>query len=409
MSALRRTFSIAAAPALVAALLVVAAGSPADALTSYTVTSTDDGAPGSLRDVLDQANADGDDSEITLPAGATLELDVCGAAGIDEDGNASGDLDSTDATHDLTIQGNGATIRQTCATQRVFHARIDGATVRFVDVTITGGDVTSGSRNGGGLAVQGPGDVVVERSTVEGNTAGNVGGGIVASDLDFDISVFVFDSTVAGNTAEGDSGGGLFTLGENLIVNSTFSGNTAGRYSAAIIGDTQLVYATIVGNGVVTVAGGTQLDLGSLTAYASVIAEGFGGPESCRISTVSSGGWNVDDDGSCKLDDPTDQTVDDVGLGPLADNGGPTRTHLPDPASPLLDNVPTDDCDPTYVADQRNVARPQGAGCDTGSVEVEVDAPPTTATTGSGGGVPAPLTPATAAARPVPAAPRFTG
>lgn len=408
MSAFRRVVTIAAGSALVVALLGVFPGSPAGALTSYTVTATEDGAPGSLRDVLDQANADGDASEISLPAGATLELDVCGDAGSDENGNASGDLDATDGEHDLTIWGNGATIRQTCATQRVFHAQNAGSNVRFVEVTLTGGDAASGSNNGGGLAVEGPGDVSVERSTIEGNTAANIGGGIAASALDFDAFVFIVDSTVAGNTALGSSGGGLFTLGANLVVNSTFSGNTAGRSSGAIVGDTELIYATIVGNGVVTEGGGTQLDIGALSTYASVIAEGFGGSSSCLVSTVTSGGWNVDDDGSCDLGDATDQTVADVEVGPLADNGGPTRTHLPEPGSPLLDNVPVGSCDPTYVADQRNVSRPQRPGCDTGSVEVEVDTPTTTSTTAPGGGSSSPLAPGTAA-RAVPAQPRFTG
>ncbi|MDZ7732898.1 MAG: choice-of-anchor Q domain-containing protein [Acidimicrobiia bacterium] len=59
-------------------------------------------------------------------------------------------------------------------------------------------------------------------------------------------------------------------------------------------------------------------------------------------------------------------------LGPLADNGGGTETHLPGASSPLVDAIPdgtTGLCDGTYALDQRGVSRPTGAGCDTGSVE----------------------------------------
>jgi hypothetical protein len=56
----------------------------------------------------------------------------------------------------------------------------------------------------------------------------------------------------------------------------------------------------------------------------------------------------------------------DPKLGPLGDNGGPTRTHRLLPGSPAIDAASTPDCPPT---DQRGVPRPQGAGCDIGSFE----------------------------------------
>ena len=53
-------------------------------------------------------------------------------------------------------------------------------------------------------------------------------------------------------------------------------------------------------------------------------------------------------------------------LGPLANNGGPTLTHLPLPDSPSIDFGSDADCPTT---DQRGVVRPQGAACDVGAVE----------------------------------------
>ena len=64
---------------------------------------------------------------------------------------------------------------------------------------------------------------------------------------------------------------------------------------------------------------------------------------------------------------PNTSSIDPL-LGPLALNGGPTRTHALLPGSPALDAASTPDCPPT---DQRGVARPQGAGCDSGSYELE--------------------------------------
>jgi hypothetical protein len=97
---------------------------------------------------------------------------------------------------------------------------------------------------------------------------------------------------------------------------------------------------------------------------------------------IGSGGFNLDDDGTCcNLTDPTDLPSTDPMLGPLQDNGGPTFTHALLPGSPAIDAIPLADCtydddgDPLtpevpMTEDQRGVARPQGEGCDIGAYEV---------------------------------------
>ena len=62
----------------------------------------------------------------------------------------------------------------------------------------------------------------------------------------------------------------------------------------------------------------------------------------------------------------TDQVVTDAGLGPLADNGGPTLTHALLAGSPAIDAADDGVCPAT---DQRGVVRPQGMGCDVGAYE----------------------------------------
>src|SRR4051794_12565795 len=82
------------------------------------VTSTADAhTPGTLRDAFDQANAGVfDDVTINLPTG-TYSLTLCGP---DDDGNLTGDLDSTrDAALRIVGVGGVATILQTCPSDRL--------------------------------------------------------------------------------------------------------------------------------------------------------------------------------------------------------------------------------------------------------------------------------------------------
>jgi CSLREA domain-containing protein len=86
-------------------------------------------------------------------------------------------------------------------------------------------------------------------------------------------------------------------------------------------------------------------------------------------------GGNLESPGdTCGLTDASDQAdVADPLLGPLADHGGFTFTHLPLPGSPAIDQALTANC---LADDQRGNARPLDgdsvppAECDVGSVEV---------------------------------------
>jgi len=101
------------------------------------------------------------------------------------------------------------------------------------------------------------------------------------------------------------------------------------------------------------------------------------------VGFVASAGYNIESPGdTCGLDQTTDRDGvggGDLGLEPLADNGGPTMTHALLPTSVVaIDRIPEADCvdadDEPLATDQRGVARPQGGRCDIGSVEME--APP---------------------------------
>ena len=93
------------------------------------------------------------------------------------------------------------------------------------------------------------------------------------------------------------------------------------------------------------------------------------GGADCASVTTTSQGYNFDSDGSCGFTNPTDQSAaGDPRLHKLQNNGGPTLTRQPQKNSPLIDTIPPGDC--RVPTDQRGVTRPQGAGCDTGAVEV---------------------------------------
>jgi hypothetical protein len=117
------------------------------------------------------------------------------------------------------------------------------------------------------------------------------------------------------------------------------------------------------------------IDPGSPLTLTNNVIEGgcgLGGEESPLGGPLSEGG-NVESPGdSCGLSGAIDTVnVPDLGLGPLADFGGLTRTHLPYPSSPVVGAGNDVLCS---AADQRG--EPRGDGdCDSGAVERQVDDP----------------------------------
>jgi hypothetical protein len=84
---------------------------------------------------------------------------------------------------------------------------------------------------------------------------------------------------------------------------------------------------------------------------------------------ITSQGHNIEDGDSCGLTGPGDKKSTAIALGPLAFNGGPTRTHAIFESGPAFDagfGCPS--------TDQRGVARPTGTGCDIGAYEIAVPA-----------------------------------
>jgi hypothetical protein len=189
-------------------------------------------------------------------------------------------------------------------------------------------------------------------------------------------------------------GGAVFNHGGTVtVVNSTFSGNSAaggagGRgnggagqgLGGAIFnrnGTLDVLAATVTGNG-----GGGIYNLGDAGGTASATIEGTILANSSSgndfVSATNAGGLAsaIGDDNLIESESGFGGTVvstADPQLGALADNDGPTETHLPALASPVIDAATTL---AAPAADQRGVARPQGAANDIGSVELVLNQPP---------------------------------
>ena len=154
------------------------------------------------------------------------------------------------------------------------------------------------------------------------------------------------------------------------MTSSTVSGNTAtssGGGLRAVGGTATVTLSTI------TDSTGDNL-AGTIDVSGSIIADPAAGADCAGGGTFTSGGYNMVSDASCGLAGTGDQTSTDPLLGALADNGGPTLTHLPPTLGPGAGAIPagtTGLCDGTIATDQRGTARPQGPGCDVGAVEVD--------------------------------------
>ncbi len=199
---------------------LVAFAGPASADTITVTNTADDGTSTSLRGVLETAS-DGD--VVVLTAGATYDLTICDppVPNAAEGSPGWGDVEISGA---VTIEGNGATIAQTCP-DRVLYTQ---SAITLNNVTVTGGNVDG---SGGGLLQDSGNDVTLHGATFTRNTASDSGGGIATSG-----NLSITGSTIGDNDATNGDGGGVrvfSALGSTTIDGSTFSGNTSGGWGGA--------------------------------------------------------------------------------------------------------------------------------------------------------------------------------
>lgn len=202
---------------------------------------------------------------------------------------------------------------------------------------------------GGGLLNRN-GAVSISNSTFSANqavgddtAAGGRGGGIASNSRGITTTLQLYNSTIAFNQAN-QAGGGIAIMGQPTPPPSNMTlGNT-------------LIVSNVLSS--------------SSMAGVAVIA----GTESCSLENGDSDslGGNIEDKTACDLEEPSDQENTSVQLGPLADNLGPTQTHLIAEGGPAFNKGLNAICTapPVNGVDQRGITRPQFGFCDVGAVEL---------------------------------------
>jgi CSLREA domain-containing protein len=254
--------------------------------------------------------------------------------------------------------GGGVAVRSTM---------IGSATATLLDDTLAGNRAGAGA-NGADALHGGSG------STSEGGAGGEGGfGGGAELDGASSVTNVTVTANAAGAGGTGGAGGsgparstgglgqeGGFGGGINAefgsLAHITDIGNTAGAAGAG--GSPGTGATTVLGEAGEAGLGGDLVALTfgepDVTLSASIVGD-------CALPPVDGGG-NI----AAPSPTPCPGLVAAAGLGPLADNGGPTKTMALLAGSTAIDHV-TAPCGTT--PDQRGVARPQGAGCDAGAYE----------------------------------------
>ena len=357
--------------------------------TEVVVTTLNDSGTGSLRAAIAKVADGGMVTFDPALAGGTVTLTspLVVAKGVTVDGSAAPGLALSGGGADrVLVVDPGATATFAHLTMRDGYGfQLAGAVLNNGDltldhVTVTDNTMTTNAGDfwqGGGGIYNGDGATLALRdSTVSNNTSGWAGGGVYSF---FNTTTIVERSTISGNTAT-DVGGGIRSLGNATVVNSTLSGNSATAWHGGALfqtdGALDMVNTTVAEN---TSPGGTAAifvgTFGPSNASVTLTNTALDNPINCfpgyfGAGTVElvSGGHNIATDASCNLTATGDQPTTDPRLEPLGDNGGPTLTHALPAGSPAIDAA---DAAAAPEVDQRGVARPQGAGDDIGSYELE--------------------------------------
>lgn len=211
-----------------------------------------------------------------------------------------------------------------------------------------GRDDPAGSGRGGAVDITG-GALHLNAVEIAGNSAA-LGAGISVTNADAAIQ----NSTFAGNASF--AGGGIYFQGDDhrlRIEQSTFSGNTASNSGGAILFGAnapdanpsaaliEVYSSTISGNSASVQGGGLFLSSnavnGPSTATAilknTLVSGNTGGNlqvnngAGAGTGSIASQGFNLSDTVQPQLNQGSDLTGANAGLGPLANNGGPVRTR----------------------------------------------------------------------------------
>jgi predicted outer membrane repeat protein len=243
-----------------------------------------------------------------------------------------------------------------------------GGTATLTDVTLSGNSAS----DGGGMNVV-DSTVTQTNVTLDRNTASEDGGAINIQNG----TVTLSQVTLSGNAAEYGAGINI-EAGLLNLTNVTLSGNSARLVGGGLMhrgGPARLTNVTFARNAALTSGGGIWHygSAGETLRLKNVLLRHGAGGENCyaavgAVAAITSDGFNLSSDATCTayLNQAGDITNVAPNLGPLADNGGPTRTHMLMAGSPAID---AGECVDSVLTDQRGRPRVVGPSCDMGAVE----------------------------------------
>jgi hypothetical protein len=221
-------------------------------------------------------------------------------------------------------------------------------TITISNSTVSGNHTDGEGSHGGGIHVNG--SINMTESTVDNNRtmgANSDGGGIFLSGT----TSSVLNSTISRNSAT-RNGGGMYSDTDPddpaAISNSTFSGNTAGGFGGGLYnieGLAVLEFNTFTRNTAPADMGSGVASRGEpdtvTRVRSSIIAANTNSDVDFvngQTNTFVSLGYNLLGTGNALgVFNNNDQTNKVPNLFPLANNGGPTKTHMPMPGSVAID------------------------------------------------------------------------
>jgi len=345
-----------------------------EATSSYLVTTTADSfAVGTLRSAVGWANlsSNANPASISNPAPNTIVFDTSGVFSTPQTITLNqflGTLEFSGTSVPVAVEGPVAAEVSVSGGGKVGVFQVDaGVTASLIDLTITdgssglGGGVANGgtvaiddcvlsnnTANGGG-ALSNVGDLTLTDSTLIGNSTNLDFGGAVSNNG----TMSVTDSTLADNLAV-EGGGAIITNVSLTLTNVTITGNSAATIGGGIYetgGTLTCVNVTIAGNsaGQGGTGGGLEVDGGAAVIDNTIVAlnvsgnGAHGNPSDIAVNSPGtlSGSYNlIGTGGSGGLADGVNGNqvgVANPGLGPLANNGGPTETMALLAGSPAID------------------------------------------------------------------------
>lgn len=273
--------------------------------------------------------------------------------------------------------------------------------VSITDTTISN-NIIRNTGGGGGIFMNNncsSSTVTIERTTISGNTADSVGGGINKTGA---CTLNISNSTISGNTTLSAGGGIAHSTGALTLTNSTVSGNlvtsaiapaNGGGILNDVNGTVTLNSVTLSNNSVNNPAGiggfANTAATSTATFNNTIIANSSNNLDCSNNGTLNASFSLIESNLNCVSGTNTNNLTGDPNLGPLANNGGTTQTHLP-----LFGAIIIDAGNSALTTDQRGSIRPidlstypnAANGADIGAVELQA-APPTSANVSIGGRV----------------------